>query len=288
MTANHSADPSAATAAIRHVEIGCRNLARSREFYSELLGFPEVAAESGISWLDAGPARIKLVEVGEGDLGGWEPDDLQCGMRHVGMKVGDVDAQAARLREAGVEFTAHPKDAHGGVRITFFTDPDGTLLEFVEGAVQHDEIASHELAAEDLAAHQNRPRAAGPVFDHVAVTAPDLQEALDFYVRTLGARVIGKLVRGDDPRGFVITNVRVGDVVLELFTFRSETRPSTWSAGQSRHGLRSLGLGVAEARGAVGAMTAAGAGAVLRPGTEPLLIDPHGVPLTITTRAVGG
>lgn len=284
MTANHSADPSAATAAIRHVEIGCRNLARSREFYTGLLGFTEMAEETGASWLDAGPARIKLVEVGEGDLGGWVPDDLQCGMRHFGMKVGDVDAQAARLRDAGVEFTMHPKDAHGAVRIAFFTDPDGTLLEFVEGAVRHDETWSAELAAEDLAAHQNRPRAAGPVFDHIAVTAPDLQEALDFYVRTLGARVIGKLIRDDDPRGFVITNLRLGDAVLELFTFRSETAPSTWSAGQARLGLRSVGLGVAEAPGAVGAMTAAGAGAVLRPGTEPLLIDPHGLPLTITTR----
>ncbi|RRO18871.1 hypothetical protein EIL87_04990 [Saccharopolyspora rhizosphaerae] len=284
MTANHSADPSAATAAIRHVEIGCRDLARSRRFYTDLLGFTEVGRESGVSWLDAGPARVKLVEVGEGDLGGWVPDDLQCGMRHFGMKVGDVDAQAGRLRAAGVEFTTHPKDAHGDVRITFFTDPDGTLLEFVEGAVRHDEVFSPELAAEDHAAHQNRPREAGPVFDHVAITAPDLQEALDFYVRTLGARVIGKLVRSDDPRGFVITNLRLGEVVLELFTFRSETQPSPWSAGQSRLGLRSIGLGVAEAPGAVGAMTAAGAGAVLRPGPEPLLIDPHGLPLTITTR----
>jgi catechol 2,3-dioxygenase-like lactoylglutathione lyase family enzyme len=284
MTANHSADPSAATATIRHVEIGCRNLARSQEFYTGLLGFTETARESGVSWLDAGPARIKLVEIGEGDLGGWAPDDLQCGMRHVGMKVGDVDAQAARLREAGVEFTAHPKDAHGNVRITFFTDPDGTLLEFVEGAVRHDETYSPELAAEDVAAHNNRPREAGPVFDHIAVTAPDLQEALDFYVRTLGAKVIGKLIRSDDPRGFVITNLRLGDAVLELFTFRRETAPSPWSAGQSRLGLRAVGLGVAEARGAVGAMTAAGAGAVLRPGPEPLLIDPHGLPLTITTR----
>ena len=119
---------------------------------------------------------------------------------------------------------------------------------------------------------------------HLPVTAPDLHEALDFYVRTLGARVIGTLLRSDDPRGFTITNLRLGEVVLELFTFRSETTPSTWSAGQPRLGLRSVGLGVAEAPGAVGAMTAAGAGAVLRPGPEPLLIDPHGLPLTITTR----
>ena len=78
--------------------------------------------------------------------------------------------------------------------------------------------------------------------------------------------------------------MRLGEVVLELFSFRNDTAPSTWSAGQSRLGLRSVGLGVAEIRGAVGAMTAAGAGAVLRPGTEPLLIDPQGLPLAITTR----
>jgi catechol 2,3-dioxygenase-like lactoylglutathione lyase family enzyme len=34
---------------------------------------------------------------------------------------------------AGVPFTIEPKNIPGGVRIAFFTDPDGTSIELIEG-----------------------------------------------------------------------------------------------------------------------------------------------------------
>ncbi|MFC7340175.1 VOC family protein [Saccharopolyspora griseoalba] len=269
---------------IRFLEVGCRNLSRSLDFYQGLLGFPPVGEEPGTCWLDAGAARLKLVEVADGDLGGWVEDDLQCGMRHFGMRVGDVDLQAARLAEAGVSFTEGPRSAHGGVRIAFFTDPDGTLLEFVSGTVAHDKLWSPELAERDRVAGEALLPEAGPTFDHVAITVPDLDAALEFYVRTMGAAVIGQLLYEDDPRGLVITNLRLGSATLEILTFTRETAANPWNAGQARLGLRTLGFTVAEHRSAVEALTRAGAGAVMRPSPDPLLIDPDGLPLTVTTR----
>jgi catechol 2,3-dioxygenase-like lactoylglutathione lyase family enzyme len=269
---------------IRFLEIGCRNLSDSLDFYQGLLGFRPVGAEPGARWLDAGAARLKLVEVPAGDLGGWVEDDLQCGMRHFGMRVGDVDVRAARLRESGVVFNEEPRTAHGGVRIAFFTDPDGTLLELVSGTVSYDKLWSPELADRDRSAHEALPPEAGPAFDHVAITVPDLEHALEFYVRTMGGEVIGQLLYEDDPRGLVITNLRLGPATLELITFTRETAPNPWNAGQARLGLRTLGFTVTEHRSAVETLTRAGAGAVMRPSPDPLLIDPDGLPLTVTTR----
>lgn len=270
--------------AIRFLEIGCRSISRSLDFYQGLLGFHPVAEEPGACWLDAGNARLKLVEVPSGDLGGWSGDDLQCGIRHFGMRVGDVDVHAARLREAGVPLTTEPREARGGVRIAFFTDPDGALLEFVAGSVEHDEVHAPELAERDRAVHESLTPESAPVFDHVAVTAPDLEQALDFYVRTMGAEVIGQLLYEDDPRGLVITNLQLGPARLELITFTRDTDPNPWNAGQARLGLRTLGFTVTEHRSAVETLTRAGAGAVMRPSPDPLLIDPDGLPLTVTTR----
>ncbi|GAA2351076.1 hypothetical protein GCM10009854_31110 [Saccharopolyspora halophila] len=271
-------------AAIRFLEIGCRSISRSLDFYRGLLGFRPVAEEPGVCWLDAGKAMLKLVEVPTGDLGGWAADDLQCGMRHFGMRVGDVDAHAARLREAGVAFTTEPRDAHGGVRIAFFTDPDGALLELVAGSVEHDEVCAPELVERDRALHASLTPESDPVFDHVAVTAPDMEQALDFYVRAAGAEVIGRLRFEDDPRGLVITNLQLGPARLELLSFTRDTDPNPWNAGQARLGLRTLGFTVTEHRSAVETLTQAGAGAVMRPSPDPLLIDPDGLPLTVTTR----
>lgn len=269
---------------IRFLEIGCRDLSRSLDFYQGLLGFRPTGEEPGTCWLDAGAVRLKLVEVPSGDLGGWIDDDLQRGMRHFGMRVGDVDVHAARLREAGVPFTDGPRTAHGGVRIAFFTDPDGTLLEFVSGSVRHDQLWSPELAERDRAAHEAVPPERGPAFDHVAVTIPDLEQALEFYGRTMGAEVIGQLRYDNDPRGLVITHLRLGAGTLELITFDRETASNPWNAGQARLGLRTLGFAVTDHRSAVEALTRAGAGAVMRPSPDPLLIDPDGLPLAVTTR----
>jgi catechol 2,3-dioxygenase-like lactoylglutathione lyase family enzyme len=48
-----------------------------------------------------------------------------------------LDAIAEKLRQAGVPFTLPPTNANGGVRIAFFTDPDGTLIELIEGDLNY-------------------------------------------------------------------------------------------------------------------------------------------------------
>ncbi|RKN37787.1 VOC family protein [Streptomyces hoynatensis] len=231
-----------------YVEIGVGDATRSLDFYCGLLGLrpvpegPEPPAP-GVHWLDAQGAFVKLVETREGTLGGWRRDDLQRGMRHVGLKVGDVFRQAERLRSAGVEFAVEPTAAVGEVNLAFFQDPDGTLLEIIDGHLHYHSVTTPELADRERELARARPAAAGPVFDHVAVTVADLDATLDFYRDGLGYPVIGRLVHERDPRGFVIDYLQAGDAVLEVFTFTSPEAPTEPAppAGD-RLGLRALGL----------------------------------------------
>jgi catechol 2,3-dioxygenase-like lactoylglutathione lyase family enzyme len=252
-----------------YVEIGVTDLARSEEFYGGLLGLapgPSGSDADGrrVRTLRAGPAEVRLVEVGaEGLENNWSRDDLQCGIRHFGLKVTDIDGWVSRLKAADVPFALDPLDAFGDVRIAFFFDPDGAYLEFVQGYVNHNKLWSRELVDAEVAADKDWD--GSPRFDHIAVTVPDLDEALAYYRDELGLGVAGQLVREDDPRGFLITNLRSlnGAGTLEVFTYGEPTHRRDGVGEPDRIGLRSFGL---EAKAGVPAGSAVG------PGDVPLVV----------------
>lgn len=228
-----------------YVELGVSDLERSLELYSGLLGFPVRSSTVDsvghrVTVLGSGSGGLRLVEVGPGGRPSeWDANDLQCGIRHFGMKVADIDAWAGQLKAAGVPFALDPFDAFGGVRIAFFFDPDGAYLELVHGYVQHNNLWSAELAQQEV--DGDRDWDGAPRFDHVAVTVPDLDEALEVYTR-LGFAGVGQLVRPDDERGFLITNLRAGAGILEVFTFDEPTFRRDGGAEPDRLGLRAIGL----------------------------------------------
>lgn len=219
---------------LHRVEIGCRDLDRSLDFYQGLLGFrplPDGPRPGDRSrWLSRGTVVLELVEVGaEGNQGGWVNDDLQGGIRHLGMKVAEVDRQIKRLQDAGVTVLSQPLDVLGDVRIAFFLDPDGARLEFIQGNLTYQEISSPELAAAEAA------QVAGPEprFDHVALTVSDLPAALAFWRDRFGFEVIGNIRHHGDPRGFLMTYLQAGQAVLEVFSFDQPIVPNDVSAAGS-------------------------------------------------------
>jgi len=166
---------------IAGVEIGVRDVAAAERFYGGLLGFAD--------------ERVRIVE--RDGAGGWVDDDRQLGNRHLAFYVGDVDAEVARLREAGVEFTIEPRDVIGDVRLAFFLDPDGTLLELLSGPPRY-----HRTYAEERVALPGPGDP--PVLAHLAITVE----------RPPQDGVIGELEVDD----MLITFVD-GPVPLELFSF---------------------------------------------------------------------
>ncbi len=253
--------PPSSPPGLQRVEIGCRDLDRSLDFYQRLLGFqplPDAPRPSDRSrLLSHGTVVLELVEVGaEGNQGGWVNDDLQGGIRHLGMKVADVDRQIKRLEDAGVTVLSQPLDVLGDVRIAFFLDPDGARLEFIQGNLSYQQISSPALAE----AEARQVAGEEPRFDHVAMTVSDLPAALAFWRDRFGFEVIGDIRHHGDARGFLMTYLQAGEAVLEVFSFDVPVTVNDLSAaGSSVLGPRRLLLDA--------------------PG-EQQLIAPDGVPVT--------
>ncbi|MFC6615052.1 VOC family protein [Halopenitus salinus] len=130
-----------------HFGLIVEDLKESLAFYRDTLGL-EVAAEftldgEGIATaigvedvtakfahLDAGGARIELVEYEPAGEAVRAETVNQLGSKHAGFEVDDIDAFYESLPESAAPI-AEPQRTQSGSRIIFFEDPDGNLLEVV-------------------------------------------------------------------------------------------------------------------------------------------------------------
>jgi catechol 2,3-dioxygenase-like lactoylglutathione lyase family enzyme len=233
----------------QHVTVSVSDVDRSLAFYRDLLGFPVLgrlyytnAVGLVIDFLDIGNNGI--LEIFSFTKTAAKPseflyNDLQLGMRHMAFRVKDVDAVAERLKQAGVEFTLDPLDAVGGVRIAFFKDPDGTLVEVTSGDLDF-HIPGQAPIPVDVPA-SGAPAGSELTFEHVALTVADMQKSLDFYQGVLGFPLLGQLDFKDE-RGFRIAYLQFGNSRLELFAFAVPTIPHSWNPDETVLGLKHIGI----------------------------------------------
>ncbi|MGW4715554.1 VOC family protein [Nocardia sp. NPDC004260] len=133
------------TTGTHHIRLTVTDIARSRAFYRDVLGFP-VAAESPGSPDDpevrVDPMRLfgGVVFQANGMLLGLRPvadpadrfDSERVGLDHLSFTVparDDLVAAAARLADAGIEHGEITEMADFGIAILSFSDPDGIHLE---------------------------------------------------------------------------------------------------------------------------------------------------------------
>jgi lactoylglutathione lyase len=113
---------------IRYVD----DLERGVAFYRDLLGLEHRFTDHGYAEFAAGPTKLALMERSRvADMlgrdapgGGWGGEIL--------FLVEEVDAEAARLRDAGVEIVAGPEDRPWGHRTLHVLDPEGHLVELAQ------------------------------------------------------------------------------------------------------------------------------------------------------------
>ena len=233
----------------QHVTVSVSDVKRSLTFYRDLLGFPVLgrlyytnAIGLVIDFLDIGNNGI--LEIFSFTKAPTKPsefiyDDLQVGLRHIAFRVKNVDAMAGRLKQAGVEFTLNPVDAVGGVRIAFFKDPDGTLVEIMEGELDYHSPGQNPIPV--AVPVSGAPGTSELTFDHVALTVADLEKALDYYQGVLGFPLLGQL-EFNDERGFRIAVLQFGNSKLELFAFSRPTIYHTWNPDETVLGLKHIGI----------------------------------------------
>jgi glyoxylase I family protein len=123
--------------AIHHVAIICSDYARSKAFYTEVLGLSvvhEVYRAARDSWkldLEVSPGvQIELFSFPSPPPRVSRPEAQ--GLRHIAFAVDDIDAAVARVSSHGVACEPIRVDEYTGKRFTFFADPDDQPIELYE------------------------------------------------------------------------------------------------------------------------------------------------------------
>ncbi|SCW80206.1 VOC family protein [Mucilaginibacter sp. NFR10] len=122
---------------VHHIAIICSDYAKSKRFYTEVLGLKivrEVYREQRQSYkldLEVGNFyQIELFSFPDPPARPSRPE--AAGLRHLAFEVDDLDEAVAHISSFGVDIEPFRVDETTGKRFTFFADPDGLPLELYE------------------------------------------------------------------------------------------------------------------------------------------------------------
>ena len=122
---------------IHHAAIICSDYARSKRFYTEVLGL-QVVAENFRAQRQSHKLDLALPDGSQLELSSFpdappRPSYPEArGVRHLAFEVDDVGACKQRLEAQGVVVEAVRLDEYTQRRFVFFADPDGLPLELYE------------------------------------------------------------------------------------------------------------------------------------------------------------
>ena len=115
---------------LRHVALNVRDVQKSIEFYSKVLGMKlEWMPDEDNAYLTSGQDNLALHKLPPGV----EPGKIQT-IHHIGFVVRrpeDVDRWAEQIRRHGLCLVQEPKTHRDGARSFYFHDPDGLLIQLI-------------------------------------------------------------------------------------------------------------------------------------------------------------
>lgn len=125
--------------AIHHVALICSDYARSKIFYTSILGLEQIAEtyrKERDSWkLDLAVPGGGMLELFSFPGAPPRPSYPEaCGLRHLAFAVNDLDRCVASLTRQHVPVEPLRTDELTGRRFTFLKDPDGLPIELYETA----------------------------------------------------------------------------------------------------------------------------------------------------------
>ena len=122
---------------IHHIAIICSDYARSKQFYTAILGLEvvqEVYREARASYkCDLalnGDYVVELFSFPKPPPRVSRPE--AAGLRHLAFEIENIDLAVADLKAKGIETEAIRIDEYTGKRFTFFFDPDQLPIELYE------------------------------------------------------------------------------------------------------------------------------------------------------------
>lgn len=138
--------------AIRHVGLVVTDIARSLEFWCDVMGFvvarqmeesgPHIDAMMGLKDVRVTTAKLaapdgNLLELlqfhSHPDKSEWVGKPYSTGLTHIALTVRDLNETVRRLKQNGSSFPSSPQFSPDGmVKVIYATGPEGILLELVE------------------------------------------------------------------------------------------------------------------------------------------------------------
>ncbi|MBI4877523.1 MAG: VOC family protein [Acidobacteria bacterium] len=115
--------------AFEHTGIASPDHKKLAQWYVEIFGFEIVYQSAGATFIKAPNGSMIEIIAAEGERVGLAMK--QPGLRHIALSVSDFDADLARIHAAGVTFLSEPVIAKG-VKVVFFTDPEGNILHLIQ------------------------------------------------------------------------------------------------------------------------------------------------------------
>jgi catechol 2,3-dioxygenase len=115
-----------------HIVLYVRDLDRSRHFYGQVLGWPEVAGMGGMAAMfSSGRTHHELLLIEVGPEAQAIPEGRRVGLYHFGLKIGETDEELRsaiqRLQEDGVTIVGTAD--HTVTHSVYIVDPDGNEIE---------------------------------------------------------------------------------------------------------------------------------------------------------------
>lgn len=119
---------------IHHVGIKAKDINRSLDFYTRILGFKKVPIVEVLGleffFITDGIIKIEIEASNPGDQS--INVDKHYGLSHQALEVDDLNAFASRLRKEDVRFILEPVQLREDRKIAFIEDPDGIRIQLIE------------------------------------------------------------------------------------------------------------------------------------------------------------
>lgn len=116
---------------LHHVSFAVRDLARSREFFGEVVGLVEIprpAFSFPGAWFAVGDRQLHLIQ--ESGALPREVGERISRSDHMALEVRDIEAVRTTLEDAGIDYQCGGNEALGFSQV-FCSDPDDHTIEFV-------------------------------------------------------------------------------------------------------------------------------------------------------------
>jgi catechol 2,3-dioxygenase-like lactoylglutathione lyase family enzyme len=186
---------------LNHVGIQVKDITRCIDFYTKILEGKIVSdamipsTQTRCVYIQLQNSMVELLYRGDGVT------PPKFGFVHVAFLVDDLDKRYESLVTKGYTFSVLPKIAGSGRgRLAFLTDPNGVKIELIQ---RDDSFRVNRFSGQRILA-----------FDHISISAPNLESAEKFYIQDMGMKLAKKM--RIDSRDLDMVYLIHGDDTIEL------------------------------------------------------------------------